>query len=207
MKKVVGTMAVVCAAVFTLACNTENRNETTTNNDSTIGTTGVSDGDREFVEASASANSAEVELGKLAEQRATSNEVKKFAAMMVSDHSKANQELMQVAQQHSIQAPSDLNEEHRDLVGRLSNLRGADFDREYMEAMIDSHQDVIDHLQTRASEDRIGDNKGAVEPEGSDNPVEASLNQWAAATLPAARHHLEEAQRINEGLGRSQTQR
>ena len=100
-------MAVVCAAVFTLACNSERRKETASRDNSTIGTTGVSDGDREFVEESASANSAEVELGKLAEQRATSTEVKKFGAMMVSDHSKANQELMQVAQQHSIQAPSD----------------------------------------------------------------------------------------------------
>jgi hypothetical protein len=76
-----------------------------------------------------------------------------------------------------------------------------------MSAMVDGHEDVVDRLQTRVSEDRFGDNKGTVKPESSDNPAEAALNQWAAMALPVVRHHLDEARRINDRLGRSQTRR
>ena len=76
-----------------------------------------------------------------------------------------------------------------------------------MRAMVDGHEDVLDRLQTRASEDRFGDDKGTVSPERSDNPVEASINQWAAAALPTVRHHLDEAKRIHDGLGRTLTSR
>lgn len=89
----------------------------------------------------------------------------------------------------------------------MSNLRGAEFDREYMSAMVDGHEDVLDRLQTRASEDRFGDDKGTVSPERSDNPVEASINQWAAAALPTVRRHLDEAKRIHGGLARPLTSR
>jgi hypothetical protein len=66
---------------------------------------------------------------------------------------------------------------------------------------------VVDRLQTRASEDRFGDDKGEVKPERSDNPVEAALNQWAARALPTVRHHLDEAKRIHDGLGWTLTSR
>ena len=89
----------------------------------------------------------------------------------------------------------------------MSNLRGAEFDREYMSAMVDGHEDVLERLQTRASEDRFGDDKGTVSPERSDNPVEASINQWAAAALPTVRRHLDEAKRIHGGLARPLTSR
>ena len=76
-----------------------------------------------------------------------------------------------------------------------------------MSAMVDGHEDVVDRLQTRASEDRFGDDKGTVTAERSDNPVEASINQWAAAALPDVRHHLDEAKRVHDGLARTLTQR
>jgi putative membrane protein len=163
-----------------------------------VGTAGVSAGDRNFVEESLSAGMAEVELGRVAQQRATNPEVKQFAEMMIRDHTQAGNSLREIAQQHSIQTQPALAERHRDLMDRLSNLKGSEFDREYMDAMIQGHEDMVDHLQTRASEDRFGENKGAVRPEGSDNPVEASLNQWAANTLPTTRRHLEEAQRVRD---------
>jgi putative membrane protein len=160
----------------------------------------VSAGDRNFVEESLSAGMAEVELGRMAQQRATSPEVKQFAEMMVRDHTQAGDSLRQVAQQHAIDARAEIQDRHRDLMDRLSNLKGADFDREYMDAMVDSHQSMINHLQSRADQDRFGENKGAVTPEPSDNPVEASLNQWAATALPTTQKHLDEARRVSDGL-------
>ena len=205
MRKIV-VLPIVLAAALSFACNTENRNST---NDSTVGTTGdaVSAGDRDFVEDLAIAGKAEVELGQMAMQRAASAEVKQFADMMVKDHTKAGDELKQVAMRHSIPVPAALDSTHEELKTKLSNLKGAEFDAEYMSAMVDGHENVVDRLQTRSSEDRFGDNKGEVKPESSDNRVEAELNQWAAAALPTVRHHLDEAKRIHDGLGHALTQR
>ena len=205
MKKI-AVLPLVLAAALSFACNAENRNTT---NESTVGTAGdaISAGDRDFVEDMTIGGMAEVELGRMAMERGASPEVKQFGDMMVKDHSKAGDELKQVAMQHSIPMPAGLDQKHQDLKTTLSNLRGAEFDREYMKAMVDGHEDVVDRLQTRASEDRFGDDKGEVKPERSDNPVEAALNQWAAKALPTVRHHLDEAKRINDGLGRTLTSR
>jgi putative membrane protein len=210
MRKI-AALPVVLTAVLSCACNAENRNATDRNtpNEPSVGTTGnsVSAGDRDFVEDIGVAGMAEVELGRMAMERAASAEVKEFGDMMVRDHSKAGDELKQVAMKHSIPVPSALDAEHEELKTKLSNLRGAEFDREYMSAMVQGHQDVVDRLQTRASEDRFGDNQGTVKPESSDNPAEADINAWAAMTLPTVRHHLDEAKRIHDGLGRNLTRR
>ena len=202
----IALLPVVFAAALSFACNTENR---TTTSNSTTGTTGdtVSAGDRDFVEHLAIAGMTEVELGRMAMERASSPQVKQFADMMVTDHSKSGDELKQIAMQHSIPLPAGPDQPHQELKTKLSNLKGDSFDREYMSAMVDGHENVVDRLQTRASEDRFGDDKGTVKPEGSDNPVESALNQWAAKVLPTTRHHLEEAKRIHESLGRTLTSR
>jgi putative membrane protein len=188
------------ACVGMLACDRSARNEV--NDPNAVGTAGnaAGAGDRAFVQDMSEAGMAEVELGNLAAQRATNPEVKRFAETMVRDHTKAGEELKQIATTHSISMASSIRDEHRELMSRLTPLRGAEFDREYMKAMVEGHEDVVDRLQTRASEDRFGENKGTVRPERSDNPAEADLNQWAANTLPVARQHLEEAERISETL-------
>jgi putative membrane protein len=127
--------------------------------------------------------------------------------MMVRDHTMANDELKQIASRYSISMPAQVDEKHLDTMNRLSKLRGADFDREFIKAMVDDHENAVDRLQTRTSEDRFGENKGQVKPESSDKPAEASLNQWAAKALPVVRHHLDEAKRIDDSLGKRLTSR
>jgi putative membrane protein len=200
--KRVGQVVMVCFAAVTLACDANTRRE-----NGAIGTAGVSDADADFVADAATAGMTEVRLGELAQQNAQSNDVKQFAEMMVRDHTKGGEALKQVATQHSIRVPSQPKEGQSELVNHLSQLRGADFDREYMEAMVDNHEDVVDLLQSRANEDRVGEGKGTVRPERSDDPVEAALNQWAAKTLPTTRHHLDEARRVRESLGNRLTTR
>lgn len=198
------TCAAIALAAGTLACDRAERTEPG-GYDTTIGTAGIGSGNADFVETSMSAGMVEVELGNLAQQKAASPDVKEFAAMMVRDHTRAGETLKQVAQQHAIQAQPQSEDEHRDLIDRLSRLSGAEFDREYMSAMVDSHQDVVDHLQSRADVDRFGDNKGSVTAEPADNAAEEAVNQWAATTLPTARHHLDEARRIREMVASRQT--
>ena len=92
---------------------------------------------------------AEVELGKMAAERSTNAEVKKFGQMMVDDHTAAGDKLKAVASQHNIPVPTALDETHRDLRDKLAKLQGADFDREYMNAMVDGHEAVASEIESR----------------------------------------------------------
>src|SRR4051812_35854329 len=83
--------------------------------------------DIDFILDAAKGGMAEVELGKLAAQRAQNDEVKKFAQRMVDDHSKANEELKQIAQSKSIKLPEELEAKHKSLMQRLEKLNGPAF--------------------------------------------------------------------------------
>ena len=102
-----------------------------------------------FVNEIALAGLAEVELGKLAEERGNRDEVKQYGRMMVQDHTRANAELMKVAAQMNVQIPAGLDQKHRAMADQLRKLKGEEFDREYMRMMVDSHQQVRNRLQTR----------------------------------------------------------
>ena len=91
----------------------------------------------------------EVQLGKIATERAASADVKAFGQMMVKDHSQAGDELKQVASQLRIQPTTQLDQKHKDLVDKLSKLQGAEFDREYINAMAQGHQEVLGKVRAR----------------------------------------------------------
>jgi len=77
--------------------------------------------------------------------------------------------------------------------------------------MVDDHQDAVDSLEGRVDstaslKDKITDKESAnaqAVPEKTDNAVAASVNEWAAKTLPVVRHHLDEAKTINDKLDRN----
>lgn len=224
--KRMGLLAITCAAMLTVACGGNDRAEFDANNApgaDAVGTTGdnqLTGGDQDFIEESAAAGMAEVELGQLALERAQSADVKRFAQMMVDDHSRSGEALTQVASRHNFTPPATLSDDHRELRDRLSRLQGAEFDREYMQAMVDSHEDVVDHLESRVdrngagnsySNDAVGDNNAPnrqtgttgtamPSPQQSDNAATSAVNQWAATTLPTTEKHLAEARMINERL-------
>jgi putative membrane protein len=140
-------------------------------------------GDRNFVEDMAQEGQGEVALGQLAEQKATNPEVKQFAALMVRDHTRAGEELKTIAAKNNVELKAELADEHKDLRERLSKLSGPEFDREYMKAMIDGHEEAVDDTKNKA--------------EHSDN---ADIKQWASKALPTVQQHLERAREINEAL-------
>jgi putative membrane protein len=198
---------VAFALAVALGCNTGGRDDANMRSDAdetraneTVGTRGEEDNNREFLTRMMDANMAEIELGRMAQNQAASAEVKGFGQMMVADHSKALDSLKPIAGRTGTPMVAQMDDEKRDLRDRLAKLRGAEFDREYMRAMVDAHENVVDLLQTRANEDRVGDNKGTVTPEHTDNAVSGEINAWAAKTLPTTRHHLEEARRVNDTL-------
>jgi putative membrane protein len=137
-------------------------------------------GDSAFAMKAGQANFAEIELGKLALQKAMRDEVKKFAQQMVDDHSKALDELKSAAAGKGFTLPTQLDAEHKTLSDRLSKLNGAAFDREYMQAMVDGHKKVAADVRKE-----------------SQSGTDADLKAWAAKTLPTVEEHLKHAERVN----------
>ena len=215
-----GILAIACAAALAIGCNSNQRADVRANNDTgavgTAGDSNVSAGDRDWVNDVAVASMAEVELGKLAAERGLGADVKKYAQMMVTDHTKANDELKQVAGRFNIAPPPGMDDKHRDLYEKLSKLQGNDFDKQYMEAMVDGHEDVNDKLESRVDGKTLGDWKTrvdnlpantrgteqgvvtGVQPEHSDNAATMAINQFAANTLPTVRMHLDAARALKD---------
>ena len=221
-----GYETVVLMTAITIGCNRNDRTTPAANSGgepSAVATSGtdrsnVSKADQDFVQDAAVANMAEIELGKIAIERATNPEVKRFGQMMIDDHTKAGDALKAMASQRSIPVPSALDDKHNDLRARLAKRSAGDFDREYIGAMVDGHQAFVDKLEWRVDRvklaewkeqmaDRVAKTKVeeraeaiAVVPEKSDNPMTMSINQWAADTYPVAVAHLTAAKTINAGL-------
>ncbi|MFP5212818.1 MAG: DUF4142 domain-containing protein, partial [Acidobacteriota bacterium] len=99
----------------------------------------TSKNDQKFVKEAASGGMLEVKLGEVAMNQATNPAVKEFAQRLINDHSKANSELLSLAEKKNIDVPKEMNQEHRSMYEHLSQLKGADFDRQYMRHMIEDH--------------------------------------------------------------------
>ena len=157
----------------------------TAGRDGNAAATRDADADREFVEEMIADSNAEVELGRLVRDKSKNRQVREFAAMMIEDHRKAGMELKQAASTADITTTPSAGaaEDHNELEERLSKLSGAEFDREYIQAMIDDHQEAVDAAQEKA-----------------DGAANAQVKQWAANTLPTLRKHLDQAKRIQENL-------
>jgi putative membrane protein len=137
-------------------------------------------GDNAFAMKAAQANMAEIELGKLAQQKAMRDDVKQFGQRMVDDHGKKLGELKDIAQTKKITLPTELDAEHKSLSDRLSKMNGAAFDRAYMQAMVDGHRKVAADFKKE-----------------SESGTDAELKAWATKTLPGVEDHLEHAEKVN----------
>jgi predicted outer membrane protein len=146
----------------------------------------------------------EVKLGEMASQKAQSADVKAFGRMMVQDHTKAGEQLKQLASTGNITPPADLDDDHRDKVERLSKLTGAEFDREYINQMVDDHEATVNALEDRLDKEGDDDNPRYT-AKTSDDQFENQVNQWAAKTIPTVRKHLERAKQLDQKMDRRTT--
>ena len=144
--------------------NASNANATrsATNSNATSGTASLSSDDRSFMTEAATGGMAEVELGRLAAEKGQSADVKKFGQRMVDDHSKANDELKQLATRKGVTLPTDLTSEQKSEKDKLSKLSGAAFDKEYMSAMVEDHDKDVKAFQDEAKDAKDADLKAFV---------------------------------------------
>lgn len=144
--------------------------------------------DQHFVMEAAKGGMAEVELGKLAKEKASSDQVKQFGQRMVDDHSKANDELKSIAQTKNITLPTDLDAKDKAVKGRLEKLSGEQFDRAYMQHMVQDHRKDVSAFRKESTSGKDPEVKG-----------------FAAKTLPTLEEHLKQAQDANKAVGTSGT--
>lgn len=179
-----------------------------------------------FIKKAAIGNLAEVELGRLGVEKAQDPEVKQFAQMMVDEHSKALDQLKQVASTSGVEVPSTLDEKHQKIQDKLSRLNAEEFDRQYMKAMVDAHQNMADLLEDRVEGDQArsidpstgasgtsgttgttgstsgtsgttGGTTGSTSSSASD-PNAASVDAWASTALASVKSHLQQAKDLQD---------
>ena len=98
---------------------------------------------------------------------------------MVRDHGNGLTTLKQAVKGFNVDEPAQLDAKHQALYDRLNKLSGADFDREYMSAMVAGHREVVDML-----DDRAGESASAKGTSGTDNSqLDTAVNQWATKAL------------------------
>jgi putative membrane protein len=147
---------------------------------SRIGDTTVSAADREFMMKAAQGGMMEVELGRLAQDRGTDEDVKDLGKMLVEDHSAANDRLKQIANETGVTLPTSLDGKHQATVNKFANLSGANFDRQFMQHSVQAHQKDIQAFRTAAQS-------------GMNEKVKA----FASETLPKLEQHLQHSKTGN----------
>jgi len=143
----------------------------------------LSSDDADFIRKAAKGGLAEVELGRLAQQKGASDVVKQFGRRMEQDHSKANQELQQLAASKGVTLTQSLDDKDAAERDRLSKLSGREFDIAYMRDMVKDHMEDVSEFQREANS-------------GQDLDVKA----FASKMLPILQDHLRMAQQYEKML-------
>lgn len=146
--------------------------------------TGQPAADSAYIREAASMNLLEVRLGTLAAQRSSSDAVKEFAKQMVDDHGTMGRKWTSLASKYGLPTSVTLNSIQQQSDDQLSKLSGADFDRAYMQAMVEDHEQDAATLQS------IGERAQSAE-----------VKQLAAGSVTVTRQHLSKAQQVASEVG------
>ena len=144
----------------------------------------LSHGDRKFIEDAARDGMAEIELGKLAQQHAASDQAKQLGSKMIQDHGKAGDELRRIAEAKGVKMPTEPSMMQRHEADKFSKLNGGDFDKAYADAMVKDHEKAVKTFTKESTE--------AKDPD---------VRSFAAQTLPTLKEHLQLAQAAQQAAG------
>ncbi len=142
-------------------------------------TKGVDETDQTFMKNAAMGDEAEIQLGQMAQEKASSPGVKSFGQRMIKDHSDADDKLKNIAKSQHIALSVDLDPQHKNAAASLSRLSGPQFDQAYMNLMVQEHTKDVNDFKKEAADAHDG-----------------TIKQFAAATLPVLESHLNEAEQV-----------
>ena len=143
----------------------------------------VARSDRSFAAKVAMGSTNEVALSQLADSHASSDQVKSFAMMMVTDHQKLNAQLSDLAARKGIDISEAVAKGQKHGVESLEKKSGADFDKAYIKEMIKGHKETASVLKKEAADSKDSD-----------------LAQFATAALPTVLGHLQKAEEIESSM-------
>jgi len=174
MRSIIVGVALAVAPGIAVAASSSDKAATTT---TTSSNTKLAKADADFIKEAAMGCMMEVQLGKMAQDKAASDAVKQFGKKMEQDHTKANDELKKLAADKGVQIPTALDKKHQNKIDKLAKASGADFDRQYMSDMVSDHKTDVKEFQKQA-----------------DKGKDSDLKNWAGQTLPTLKEHLQLAQ-------------
>jgi len=134
-----------------------------------------------FMDTAAVGGMMEVDLGKLALEKSSNAQVKKFAAQMVADHTKANTDLKAVAAKLEHLLPSAYPADVKAHMDAMKKLSGKEFDQHYMDMMVNDHVKTLDLFRSASS-------------------LRGEIKDFAASTLPVLEKHHQMAKEIDASL-------
>lgn len=181
--------AVVTMAFGTVSCKNENKPEDPKevaedqNEAKFEDTNDAKEDDSEYLVFAASMDMKEIELGKLAQTKSANADVKAYAKMLEEMHTKALADLKTTAAAKNISIPEAMPEKGQETYADLNDKTGADFDKAYINKMIDGHEKAISEME-----------------EASEKAADADIRTWAANMLPTLRTHLDKAKAIKDKL-------
>ena len=143
----------------------------------------VDESDAKFAVDAANGGMGEVALSKLAQGKASNAKVKEFADMMITDHSKANDELMALAKTKNITLPDSVGTDKKKEMEDLSKKSGKDFDKAYVDAMVDGHKKTVSLFE-----------------DAGKNAKDADIKAFANKTLPTLKAHLDHINAIHDSM-------
>jgi putative membrane protein len=196
MKKVF-LAATFIAALMVQACNSGNSTNGSSDSSSmdsttmgsvsetatdTSGMNPASSDPKDFMEQAAVGGIMEVEAGKVAQTQASSAAVKEFAALMVKDHTTANEELKGIAAKKSVTLPTSLPADKQQHLDAMKKMSGAEFDKHYIGMMVEDHGKTVSLFQA-----------------GSKNS-DQEASAFASKTLPIIEGHYTKAKEIQSSL-------
>jgi putative membrane protein len=191
MKKVSLALLLAISTLSFQACSSKKTESTdsvenadSTNEAKEDAGTGQTEDTNEFAVKAANGGMLEVELGRMAQEKGVSKDVKDFGAMMVKDHSKANDELKSIAATQNITLPTTLGEDEQKHVNDMAKLSGAEFDKKYVSMMVDDHKEDIDLFKKAAEDDKT-------------NPA---VKDFATKTLPTLQKHMDAITAIDKKM-------
>lgn len=137
---------------------------------------------KSFIKTAIESNYAEINVGKLAQEKGKSEGVKQYGKMLVDDHTAANDKAIAAAKQMGVTPPSGSSLMEKGTYLKLKVLSGDSFDKSFISSMISDHKSDIKEFQTESGKNDLA-------------------GKFAKDALPTLQKHLQEAERLQ-----SQTQ-
>ena len=143
--------------------------------------TPLNEADKQMAMKAAQGNMMEIESSNLALQNSTNDRVKAYANMMITDHTKAGDQMKSMAAAKGLTLPDSLDKQGRNHLEAMRKMKGAAFDRHYMKMMVDDHVKTVDLFKR-----------------GSTNAADADLKNFFSANLPVIQMHADSAKAISK---------